>query len=401
MGKYNFDRIIERKGTDSVKYDLEVSMPHAPKDSLPLWIADMDFACAPKIIEALHKRIDREIFGYSKFSTDAYFGAVCGWFKRRFNWDINREAIVYSPGVVPAFSFLIQMLVEEGEGVIIQKPVYYPFEEKIKANNRKLVNNALKFENNKYVMDYENFEELAKDPNNKLFILCSPHNPVGRVWDEEELRKIVDICRENNLWIISDEIHCDITRKGINHKPLEVVCPDYKDKIITCTAPSKTFNLAGMQLSNIIINNIEIREKWVERIYGAINLHDPNPFAIEAIKTAYNDCEDWLDEVNEYIDDNIDYIENFIKENLPKVKMTKPEGTYLVWLDFREYGLSGKELEEIMVYKAKVLFDEGYIFGVEGDGFERINVAAPRSIIEECMRRIKTGLELVESSSLI
>lgn len=399
MRKFNFDRIIDREGTDCIKYDLKTMfMPKSPEDALPLWVADMDFACAPKILEALHKRIDREIFGYSSHTTDGYFNAVCGWFSRRFNWNIDRENIFYSPGVVPAISYLIQILSSEGEGIIIQRPVYYPFESKIKANNRTVVNNPLKFENDKYVMDYENFEELAKNPSNKVFILCSPHNPVGRVWKEEELRKIVDICKENNVWIISDEIHCDIIRKGINHKPLEVVCPDYKDKIITCVAPSKTFNLAGMQLSNIIINNKEIKEAWNKKVGEEISVTKPNPFAIEATKAAYNDCEDWVDEVNDYIDGNIDYIENFVKENMPKVKMIKPEGTYLVWLDFREYGLDAKELENVMLNKAKVLLDEGIMFGKEGAGFERINVAAPRQIIEECMNRINVAFKLVEES---
>lgn len=316
-----------------------------------------------------------------------------GGVKRRFNWEIDRENIFFSPGVVPAIAFLVNALTEENQGIIIQKPVYYPFEAKIKGNNRVVVNNPLKYENDEYIMDYEDFEEKAKDENNKIFILCNPHNPVGRVWKEEELRTIVDICKKHDLWIISDEIHCDIIRKGIKLIPLELVCPDYKDKIITCTAPSKSFNLAGLQMSNIIINNKEAQEKWTEETMIKASISAPNPFAIVATIAAYNDCEDWMNEVNDYIDKNIEYISNFIKEHMPNVKMVPSEGTYLVWLDFREYGLNEKELENIMLNKAKVILDEGYIFGEEGIGFERINVASPISIIEECMNRIKNAFD--------
>lgn len=394
MGRYDFDRVVEREGTNCLKYDLKTTfMPQAPEDALPLWVADMDFACCNKIVNKLHERVDREIYGYTSHKTDDYYDAVCGWFSRRFGWDINRDSLFISPGVVPALSFLINILVEEGEGIIIQKPVYYPFEAKIQNNNRKVVNSPLKYIDGKYEMDYDGFEALARDKNNKLFILCSPHNPVGRVWKEEELRKIVDICKKHDLWIISDEIHCDIIRANQKHTPLEVACDYYKDRIITCTAPSKSFNLAGMQISNIIINNEEIRAKWLDLTDSKFSIGLPNPFALEATKTAYNECEDWIDEVNEYIDANIRYISDFINEHLPKVKMVMPEGTYLVWLDFREYGLDSKELENVMLHEAGVLLDEGYIFGEEGIGFERINVASPRSIIEDCMNRIKVGFE--------
>ena len=396
MGKYNFDEIINREGTNSVKYDLKTKfMPQAKSDSLSLWIADMDFACAPKIISSLHERIDRQIFGYSSEKTEDYYESVCGWFKRRFNWNIDKNSIFYSPGVVPAISSLVNILTKENEGIIIQKPVYYPFEAKIKNNNRIVVNCPLKFENDRYTMDYENFEKLAKEPSNKVFILCSPHNPVGRVWTVEELTKIVDICKKYDLWIISDEIHCDIIRKGYKHTPLEALCSDYKDKIITCTAPSKSFNLAGMQLSNIIINNKEIQQKWIDYNMNKLSITSPNPFAIVATKTAYNECEDWIDELNEYLDANIEFVDNFLKEKMPHVKMIPCEGTYLIWLDFRAYGLNGKELEEIMLNKANILLDEGYIFGDEGIGFERINIASPKSVIEECMNRIYEGFKEV------
>lgn len=389
MGKYNFDKVIDRKGTSCVKWDFKSRCsPKATENGLPFWIADMDFECAPPIIDALHKRIDHKIFGYSSSDTKEYKDAVCNWYKRRFDYEINRDSIFHSPGIVPAVAFLTRILTQEGDGIIIQKPVYYPFEAKVTNNNRRIVNNSLKLENGSYTIDFKDLEEKAKDESTKVFILCNPHNPVGRVWKKEELENIVDICKKNNLWIIADEIHSDIIRKGQKHTVLETVAPEYKDRIITCIAPSKTFNLAGMQLSNIIIHDKGMQEKWMIEIRDKFNVYAPNPFGIVSTIAAYNECEDWVDELNEYLDGNIEYIDKYLKENLPKVKLIPTEGTYLAWLDFREYGLSETELEDLMMTKAEVLFDEGYIFGEEGKGFERINVACPRVLLEECMDRI-------------
>lgn len=394
MSKYNFDRVIDRVGTDCVKWDFRTNCSSkAQKDGLPFWIADMDFECAEPIIEALHKKVNHKIFGYSSNDSEKYFDSVCGWYKRRFNWEINREDIVFSPGVVPAVAILVRILTVSNEGVIVQKPVYYPFEAKIKSNNREVVNNPLIYENGTYRMDYDDLEEKAKCSNNKVLILCSPHNPVGRVWREEELKKVVEICKKYNLWIIADEIHSDLIRKGFKHTPLQALCPEYKDKIITCIAPSKTFNLAGMQLSNIIVNNNELRNKYQEEVTAVGVGTSPNPFAIVATIAAYNESEDWLDELNEYLDNNIKFIDEYLKENLPKVKLVYPEGTYLAWLDFTAYGLNEVELEDLMFKKANVLFDEGYIFGKEGIGFERINVACPQSLLKECMDRLKATFE--------
>ncbi|HGM3507884.1 TPA: MalY/PatB family protein [Clostridioides difficile] len=394
MSKYNFDRVIDRVGTDCVKWDFRTNCSSkAQKDGLPFWIADMDFECAEPIIEALHKKVNHKIFGYSSNDSEKYFDSVCGWYKRRFNWEINREDIVFSPGVVPAVAILVRILTDSNEGVIVQKPVYYPFEAKIKSNNREVVNNPLIYENGTYRMDYDDLEEKAKCSNNKVLILCSPHNPVGRVWREEELKKVVEICKKYNLWIIADEIHSDLIRKGFKHTPLQALCPEYKDKIITCIAPSKTFNLAGMQLSNIIVNNNELRNKYQEEVTAVGVGTSPNPFAIVATIAAYNESEDWLDELNEYLDNNIKFIDEYLKENLPKVKLVYPEGTYLAWLNFTAYGLNEVELEDLMFKKANVLFDEGYIFGKEGIGFERINVACPQSLLKECMDRLKATFE--------
>lgn len=389
--KYNFDELTDRVGTHAIKVD--VSPEAAPPDVLSLWIADMDFPCAEPIIKALHERVDRQIFGYTNYNNDQVKEAVYSWFHRRFGWEIDKSWMFFSPGVVPALGFLINALTNEGDGIVIQKPVYYPFSLRIEANNRKVVNNALVKTGDTYQMDYEDLDQKLADPANKGIILCSPHNPVGRVWTEEELRKLVDIAKKYDKWIISDEIHCDLTRIGVTHYPLLKIAPEYQHRIISCTAPSKTFNVAGMQFSNIIIPNREYQKLWLEQIVGKYSVANCSPFGLVAIIAAYNEGEEWLEQVREYIDGNIRYIEDFVKNELPDAEVIRCEGTYLVWMDVSKYCSDKALLEETMLKVAKVALDEGYIFGDEGIGFERINVATSRSIIEECMKRIKIGLE--------
>lgn len=394
MSKYNFDKVVDRIDTDSVKWDFRTNCsPKAQKDGLPLWIADMDFECADPIIKALHHRVDHKIFGYSSNNSDKYFDAFCNWYKIRFDWDIDRKSVVFSPGVVPAIALLVRVLTKPSEGVIIQKPVYYPFTNKIENNDRKVINNSLIYEDGTYKMDYEDLDKKASDPNNKVLILCSPHNPVGRVWSEEELKRVVEICKKHDVWIVADEIHSDLIRKGVKHTPLQLLCSDYKDKIVTCVAPSKSFNLAGMQLSNIIINNAELRKRYKHEIVATGGVSSPNPFAIVSAIAAYNESEDWLDELNDYLDKNVEFIKEFLLNNIPKAKLIYPEGTYLVWIDLNAFGLNEIDLEDLMFKKANVLLDEGYIFGKEGIGFERINAACPRSILKECLERIKKALD--------
>ncbi|MGL4911022.1 MAG: MalY/PatB family protein [Romboutsia sp.] len=393
MGKYNFDKVVNRENTSCVKWDFRTRCNEkATKDGLPLWVADMDFECAQPIIDALHKRVEHKIFGYSSNDTKEYKESVYSWYKRRFNLELEKDNIFYSPGVVPAIITLIKILTNEDDKVIIQQPVYTPFELKVKNNNREVVSNSLKYDGQRYEMDFEDLREKAKDPKAKVMLLCSPHNPVGRVWKEEELRTVIEICMENDLWIISDEIHSDLIRKGNKHIPTLEVGNDYKDKIITCTAPSKTFNLAGMHLSNIIINNKKLQQQWLFEIKDKLDIGAPSPFAIASTIAAYNECEDWIDELNEYLDGNIEFIDNYLKKNLAKVKLVKPEGTYLAWLDFNGYGLNKAELEDFMFKKARVLFNQGYSFGKEGNGFVRVNAACPRYILEEAMDRIKNNL---------
>lgn len=389
---YDFDEIVNRKGTNSLKWEFpHFGVKGADYETLPLWVADMDFPCAQPILDAVHKRVDRQIFGYSVAYTKEYTDAVSLWFRRRFDWDISNEEIVVCPGVVPAIGFLIRMLTQAGEGVIIQRPVYYPFTNMIVNNKRKVVNNSLVNVDGHYSINFDDLEEKAKDPNNTLMLFCSPHNPVGRVWSKEELERVGQICLENNVILVSDEIHCDLVRKGVKHIPISSLFES--DRIITCTAPSKTFNMAGLQVSNIIIKNNEFREKWQKEVFDTIGIYGINSIGISATEAAYNEGEEWLGQVTAYIDKNLEYVKSFIDKHLSKAKFDIPMGTYFAWIDLRDYGYKYVELKELMVKKAKVALDEGYIFGEEGNGFERINVACPQSILKECLQRMKTALE--------
>lgn len=390
--KYNFDEVIDRSGTYAVKVE---RMPKgSDKDALALWIADMDFPCAEPIIRALHDRVDKKIFGYTLFDTDECLGATTDWFKRRHGWEINKEEIVFCGGIVSAYAVLLNLLTEEGDGVVLQRPIYYPFTNKANSNGRVIVDNPLIYENGDYKMDFEDLDKKMADPANKVLVFCSPHNPTGRVWTEEEIRKVVDICKKYDKWIISDEIHCDLLRKGAVHHPMLKVAPDYAQRIAVCTAPSKTFNLAGMKMSNIIIPNPEMRTEWKSYLDEKLSLGAANVLGITAMIAAYNEGEEWLDQVNEYIDGNMAFIDEFLKKHLPKAHLVPAEGTYLAWIDFNEYVHGDAEkLEALMQQKAKVALDEGYVFGEAGRGFERINVASARSVIEDCMNRMKDALE--------
>lgn len=391
---YNFDRIVNRKNTNSVKWEFTKPEHESFKDEIiSLSIADMDFSCAAPILKAIKERADKEIMGYSSPNTDAYLDSVKSWFNRRFGWDIKSCDIVTSPGVVPALAALVKILTSEGDGIIIQRPVYYPFTSVITNNNRKVVDNSLINKDGDYYIDFEDLEQKAKDPNNKVLILCSPHNPVGRVWTKEELSKLIDICLSNDMYIISDEIHCDIVRKQIKHIPIGSLSED--SRIISCTAASKSFNLAGLQMSNIILRSEELRKKWNDEVLGKCGLYGAGSFGIVATETAYNEAEDWLDEVNAYIDSNLKYVKEFLDENLPKAKYKIPQGTYLAWIDLREYVSSAEELEKLMINEAKLYLDEGYIFGKKGIGFERINVACPSSILNECLTRMARTLNSI------
>lgn len=396
--KYNFDIPVNRANTHAVKCD---AMPSgASKDALSLWVADMDLPCAQPILDALHQRIDRKIFGYTLYENDELKNAVTGWYQRHFDWIIDKSDLFYSPGVVPAIAFLINCLTEKGDGIIIQRPVYYPFTNTIEANNRKVANSPLLRRGNSYEMDFDDLEHKFADKQNKGMILCSPHNPVGRVWTEDELTRVVEIAKKYDKWIISDEIHSDLTRSGVTHMPLLKLAPEYSNRIIACTAPSKTFNLAGVQFSNIIIPNKVYQKRWNHFVSDRFSLGFCNPFGLTAILAAYTQGDDWLAQVKAYIDSNIQYIETFVTDHLPKAQVIDCQATYLVWIDLRGYCSDAKRLKSLMQKEAKLAFDEGYIFGEEGEGYERINVATPRCIIEECMDRLKNAIEHYEKTRL-
>ena len=385
--KYNFDEIIDRSGTSATKME---SLPKGcPDDALPLWVADMDFACAEPILKALHERIDKKIFGYTMYDTDECLGAVLNWYKKRYGWEEQKENLFFCGGIVSAYAVLLNLLTKEGEGVVIQRPIYYPFTMKANSNGRQIVDSPLIYADGNYTIDFDDLDKKMAEPNNKVLVFCSPHNPAGRVWTEEEIRKVVDICKKYDKWIICDEIHCDLLRCGMTFHPILKVAPDYADRIAVCTAPSKTFNLAGMKTSNIVIHNKELQAAWKELIGGKLSMNGAGTLGLTAMIAAYNEGEEWLEQLKEYLDGNFAYIDAFLKEHLPKAHMVPSEGTYLAWIDLNGYvDGDAEKLEEIMQKKAKVALDEGYIFGDAGRGFERINIATPRSVVEDCMNRI-------------
>ena len=385
--KYNFDEIIDRSGTSATKME---SLPKGcPDDALPLWVADMDFACAEPILKALHERIDKKIFGYTMYDTDECLGAVLNWYKKRYGWVEQKENLFFCGGIVSAYAVLLNLLTKEGEGVVIQRPIYYPFTIKANSNGRQIVDSPLIYADGNYTIDFDDLDKKMAEPNNKVLVFCSPHNPAGRVWTEAEIRKVVDICKKYDKWIICDEIHCDLLRCGMTFHPILKVAPDYADRIAVCTAPSKTFNLAGMKTSNIVIHNKELQAAWKELIGGKLSMNGAGTLGLTAMIAAYNEGEEWLEQLKEYLDGNFAYIDAFLKEHLPKAHMVPSEGTYLAWIDFNGYvDGDAEKLEEIMQKKARVALDEGYIFGDAGRGFERINIATPRSVVEDCMDRI-------------
>ncbi|MCR0328256.1 pyridoxal phosphate-dependent aminotransferase [[Clostridium] innocuum] len=382
---YDFDTVLSRTGTGCVKWDKPFACSSDQK-VLPLWVADMDFPCAQPIQQALHKRVDEQIYGYSCGFDEDYKSSVTGWFRRRFQWEIDTASIFYAGGVVPAIAYLLEILSEEGDGIVIQPPVYYPFRNKIEATKRCVVENPLINTNGTYTIDFEDLQHKLSETRVKGMILCSPHNPVGRVWTKEELRRVAELAHRYGKWIISDEIHCDLVRVGIQHTPLHTLVPEYRDEIIVCTAPSKSFNLAGLQNSNIILTNPKYQKRWRDFVINRLSLSTCNSFAITATKAAYNESEDWMDQVNAYIDGNICYASEFLKKELPQAVVSPCEGTYLLWVDVRAYCSDAQLLEQRML-KQSLILDEGYVFGAEGKGFERINMAAPRSLIKQCMQR--------------
>lgn len=387
---YDFDKVIERKNTSCVKYDAASKMG-MPEDILPLWVADMDFQAPQGVIDRLKDAVEHGIFGYSE-EPEGYFEALHSWYSRRFGWEINREWLIRTPGVVFAVSAAVRAFTDIGDSVLIQQPVYYPFKRAIENNGRKAVNCGLVLKDGRYEIDFEAFEKCAAREEVKLFVLCSPHNPIGRVWEEWELRKLGEICLKHQVKIVSDEIHSDFVYPGHRHHVLASLSDEFAAITMTCTAPSKTFNLAGLQTSNIFISNEEMRSAY-QHVLEVQDCGELNRMGLLACQAAYETGEEWLEQLLAYLKGNLDYIRSFLAEKLPQIKVIEPEGTYLLWMDFRELNLNETELEELIVKKARLWLDGGTMFGENGAGFQRVNIACPRSIIAEAMERLYQAIK--------
>lgn len=388
---YDFTTLVDRRNTGSSKWKAMTDLKSdVPEEIIPFSVADMELKNPPEIIDGLKERLDELILGYAT-STDGYLEAICGWMRRRHGWDVSPEWIVPCNGVIPALYNTVKAFTEPGDGVLMLTPVYYPFFNAVEKNGRRVVGCDLVDEGERYVIDYDAFEKLARDPKNKLLIFCSPHNPVGRVWDRDELERIGRICLENGVQILSDEIHFDLIMPGHRHTVFATVNQELADNVIICTAPSKTFNLAGMHASNIIIKNKEIRQRFSDMLVQS-GFFSLNALGYVTCELAYTRCEKWLDELLVFLDGNRRFVENYMKTNIPKIKVYPLEGTYLQWWDCKELGMDHNQLEQFMVHDALLFLDEGYIFGKSGEGFERINLACPTASLEQALDRLKSAL---------
>lgn len=380
--RYDFDEIIPRRNTNSYKWDSAES-----KDVLPMWVADMDFRTASSVIDRLQRRISHGIFGYTRVPEE-YYKAVIDWFERRHAWKINRQWMIYTSGVVPAVSAVIKALTVPGDKVLVQTPVYNCFFSSIRNNGCEIVSNPLVYADNTYRMDYDGFERKAADPRTKVFLLCNPHNPAGRVWTKDELTRVGDICLRHNVTVVSDEIHCELVYPGYTYIPFASISEEFLHHSVTCISPSKSFNIAGLQIANIVSADEEVRCK----IDKAININevcDVNPFGVEATIAAYTEGEDWLIQLLDYLKGNYDCMKDYCSEYLPEFPLTVLEGTYLVWMDCSCLRTSSEELEHLMVRKAKLWLNAGTLYGKEGEGFMRWNIACPRSVMLNGLERFR------------
>lgn len=377
--KYNFDKQISRRGTDSYKWDSAES-----ENVLPMWVADMDFRTAPAIVDALRRRVEHGIFGYTRVP-DSYYDAVTGWFMRRHGWKMNREWIIYTSGVVPAVSAVIKALTVPGDKVLVQTPVYNCFFSSIRNNGCKMVSSPLVFAGNTYTIDYEDLECKAADPKVKVMLLCNPHNPAGRVWKWEELVRIGEICIRHGVTVVSDEIHCELVFPGHRYTPFASISEDFLRHSVSCLSPSKAFNIAGLQIANIVCADADRLAK-IERAINDNEVCDVNPFGVIATQAAYNGGEEWLNQLIEYLYGNYLYMREFCREHLPEFPVTILEGTYLVWMDCRKLCISSKELERRLFAEAGLWLNAGTMYGADGEGFMRWNIACPRTTLTEGLK---------------
>ena len=389
MERYDFDKVISRRNTNSLKYDFAVERGR-PADVLPLWVADMDFPTATPILEALHKAVDHGIFGYSEVK-EAYYQAVALWFKKHFGWETQPEWLVKTPGVVYALVTAVRALTDPGDSVLLQPPVYYPFYSVIRDNDRRIVENELLYTDGHYEIDFADFETKIREEKVKLFLLCSPHNPVGRVWTKSELQRVGEICKKYGVIIISDEIHCDFAFPEHPHTVFPLACPNLADQTVICTAPSKTFNLAGLQISNIWIQNEQIRRKFQDEMDRS-GYSQHNSLGLVAAQAAYESGGEWLCQCKEYLRGNLDFLREFLSNRLPKIQLVEPEGTYFAWLDCSRLGLDRRGLNDLVVNKARLWLDAGHIFGSKSENFQRVVLACTRKTLEQAFTQLETAV---------
>lgn len=377
--KYDFDKTIDRRATNSYKWD------SAPGGVLPMWVADMDFRTAPAIIDALQKRVAHGIFGYTRVP-DAYYDAVTSWFSRRHGWDIDREWIIYTSGVVPAVSAVIKAMTVPGDKVIVQTPVYNCFFSSIRNNGCEIVSNPLRRTADTYEMDFDALERCAADPRAKVMLLCNPHNPAGRVWTPDELTRLGNICLRNGVTVVADEIHCELVYQGFKYTPFASLSDAFLHRSVTCVSPSKAFNIAGLQIANIVAFDNDLRS----RIDKAININevcDVNPFGVAATIAAYNEGEEWLNQLVDYLHGNYEAMAEFCRRELPEFPITRLEGTYLVWMDCSSLGMPSDALEHALLEDARLWLNAGTMYGAEGEGYMRWNIACPRSVMLDGLNR--------------
>lgn len=386
--EYNFDEIVDRSDNRAAKYD-ERLKKFGTNDVIPLWIADMDFKTAQPIIDAMVDRAKEGIWGYTS-RPDSYFEAICDWKKRRNNWNVDKTLVSWSLGVVPALSAIMDTFSEKGDNILIQTPVYSEFYDITEALERNVVENQILEKNGQWEIDFDDFEKKVKMA--KIFLLCSPHNPLGIVWSKEELKKMVDICIANDVLVVSDEIHSDLIFHGKTFVPTATVSEEITSKVISCISGTKTFNLAGLQTSTTVFPNLELKQKFDE-FWGKMDIHRNNAFSSNAMEVAFNEGEEWLEQILVYISDNFEYIKTYCEENISQIKPNLPDSTYLVWLDCRELGLSNEELKAFMIEKAKLGLNEGCTFGRSLKGFMRLNAACPRPVLEKAMKQLKEAVD--------
>ena len=382
--EYNFDEVVDRRGTDCIKHDA-LRMFFGTDDVLPLWVADMDFRTPDFIMDAIRRRLEHEVLGYT-YRNDEFYRSISGWVKRRFDWDIQKEWISFSPGVVSAITAAVMAYTAPGDKVIVQTPVYFPFFESVRGMKRRLAENPLKLENGRYHIDYEDLESKI-DSGTKMLLLCSPHNPGGMVWTRSELERLAEICNRHRILVVSDEIHADLLFGGSVHIPYAMLSEECALNSVVCMAPSKTFNVAGLSTSYVVIPDPE-KMKIYEKTMRTLHVHMGNIPGTVALVAAYNHGDEWLGQMMHYVQENYLYLEKVLSERLPAVGIMRPEATYLVWLDFRHYGMNDKQLSRFMAEEAKVGLNNGGRFGRPGDGFMRINIGCPRSVLEEALDRI-------------